>query len=152
VAPWAGLANPPAAELAINGRNVDRAVFQRLLANGIEDVSGPLFQQLREWVREDSCRSADGVRDYRAGLSACLQPALFLAAPRDHLAPPGVVRESFEVWGGPRTYVEFSRAAGYSADYGHTDLLVGRNAAADVFPVVSGWLASRSEVTPEDGR
>ncbi len=151
VAPWAGLANPPAAELAINGRNVDRPVLRRLLANGIEDVPGPLFRQLHEWVTKDVCRSADGTRDYRAGLSACRQPALFLAAPRDELAPPAVVRASFAAWGGPRTYVEFKRDAGYSADYGHTDLLVGRNAAAEVFPVVSGWLASWSE-TAEDGR
>jgi pimeloyl-ACP methyl ester carboxylesterase len=144
VAPWAGLAYPPAAELAINGRNVDRAVFRRLLANGIEDVSRPLFQQLVGWVTQDVCRSADGERDYRAGLHSCRQPALFLAAPRDPLAPPGVVRASFERWGGPRTYVEFRRDAGHSADYGHTDLLVGKNAAAEVFPVVSAWLEARS--------
>jgi len=144
LAPWAGFAHPPAAELAINGRNMDRAVFRRLLANGIEDVSGPLFRQLSEWVTQDVCRSADGARDYRAGLATCRQPALFVAAPRDPMAPPHVVRASFEAWGGPRTYVEFNRAAGHSADYGHTDLLVGRNAATEVFPVISAWLAARS--------
>lgn len=144
VSPWAGLAHPPAAELAINGRNMERAVFRRLLANGIEDVSGPVFRQLHEWVTQGVCRSADGARDYWAGLSACRQPALFLAAPRDPLAPPDVVRASFEAWGGPRTYVEFGRDGGHSADYGHTDLLVGRNAHAEVFPVVSAWLAGQS--------
>jgi pimeloyl-ACP methyl ester carboxylesterase len=150
LAPWAGLAHPRAADLAINGRNVDRAVFRRLLANGIENVSGPLFQQLSEWVTQDVCRSADGEHDYRAGLAGCRQPALFLAAPGDLLAPPGVVRATFESWGGPRTYVEFKRGAGHSADYGHTDLLVGRNAPTEVFPVVSGWLVARS-APPEDG-
>ena len=151
VAPWAGLAHPPAAELAINGRNMDRAVYRRLLANGIENVSGPLFRQLGEWVTQDVCRSAGGDVDYRAGLAACRQPALFVAAPRDSLAPPSVVRASFEAWGGPRTYVEFRTDAGHSADYGHTDLLVGRNAAAEVFPVVTGFLESWSrpgEVRP----
>ncbi len=152
VSPWAGLAHPRAAELAINGRNVDRAVFRRLLANGIENVPGPVFRQLSEWVTKDVCRSADGTRDYRAGLSACRQPALFLAAPRDPLAPPEVVRASFEAWGGPKTYVEFRRDAGHSADYGHTDLLLGRNAAAEVYPVVSGWLASRTGTAEDGGR
>jgi pimeloyl-ACP methyl ester carboxylesterase len=151
VAPWAGLAHPTAAELAINGRNVERPVFRRLLANGIEDVPGPLFLQLREWVTKDVCRSADGLRDYRAGLAACRQPALFLAAPRDPLAPPDVVRASFEAWGGPRTYVEFRRDAGHSADYGHTDLLVGRAAASEVFPVVTGWLEAWSRPDGEGG-
>jgi pimeloyl-ACP methyl ester carboxylesterase len=149
VAPWAGLAHPSAAELAINGRNVDPAVFRRLLANGIENVSGPLFRQLSDWVTRDVCLSADGERDYRAGLASCRQPALFLAAPRDPFAPPGVVRASFERWGGPRTFVEFRRDAGHSADYGHTDLLVGRNAATEVFPVVSAWLQARSDPAGE---
>jgi hypothetical protein len=56
-----------------------------------------------------------------------------------------VVRASVERWGGPRTFVEFRRDAGHSADYGHTDLLVGRNAATEVFPVVSAWLQARSD-------
>jgi pimeloyl-ACP methyl ester carboxylesterase len=152
VAPWAGLAHPPAAELAINGRNVDRAVLRRLLANGIENVSRPLFHQLSEWVTLDVCRSVGGERDYRAGLSSCRQPALFVAAPRDFLAPPGVVRASFEAWGGPRTFVEFRREHGHSADYGHTDLLVGRYAADEVFPVVSSWLEGRSTRAGEGRR
>src|SRR5512137_2661940 len=59
LAPWAGLVHPPAAQLAINGRNMDRAVFRRLLANGIEDVSRPLFRQLSGWVTQDVCRSVD---------------------------------------------------------------------------------------------
>ncbi len=150
VSPWAGWAYPPAAELAINGRNMDRAVFRRLLANGIEDVSRPVFQQLHEWVTQDVCCSADGTRDYWAGLSTCRQPALFLAAPRDPLAPPDAVRASFEAWGGPRTYVEFGREGGHSTDYGHTDLLVGRNAHAEVFPVVSAWLAGHVRPAGEE--
>ncbi len=151
VAPWAGLVHPTAAELAIRGRNVDPAVLRRLLANGIEDVSGPLFQQLAGWVTDDVFRSADGLVDYRAGLSACRQPALFVAAPLDPLAPPDVVRASFDDWGGPRTYVEFGRAGGHAVDYGHTDLLVGRTAAAEVFPVVTSWLEAHSRLAGEGG-
>ena len=150
VAPYAGLVHPPAAELAINGRNVDRPVFQRLLANGIEDVPGQVFAQLSGWVKDDACRSADGRRDYREGLAACRQPALFLAAPQDHLAPPGAVRRSFELWGGEKEYVEFGRETGHSADYGHTDLLLGRRAPEEVFPRVSAWLAAHAGLARED--
>jgi hypothetical protein len=63
-----------------------------------------------------------------------------------------VVRASFEAWGGPRTYVEFGREGGHSADYGHTDLLVGRNAQAEVFPVVSSWLAGHATPAGEERR
>lgn len=148
VAPYAGLAHPAAGELAINGRNVDRTVLQRLLVNGIENVPAALFVQLADWVTKDACRSADQSRDYRAGLAACRQPALFLAAPRDHLAPPGVVRRSFDLWGGAKEYVEFGLEAGHSADYGHTDLLVGTRAPREVFPVVTDWLIAQGRPTP----
>src|SRR5512137_622527 len=76
VAPWAGLLHPAAGEIAINGRNVERPVLRRLLANGIEDVPPGVFRQLAGWVTRDVCRSADDLRDYRAGLASCRQPAL----------------------------------------------------------------------------
>jgi pimeloyl-ACP methyl ester carboxylesterase len=151
LSPYAGLTHPSAGELAINGRNVDRPVLQRLLANAIEDVPGPVFLQLADWVTKDACRSADLSRDYRAGLGSCEQPALFLAAPRDYLAPPEVVRRSFELWGGPKEYVEFRVEAGHSADYGHTDLLVGKRAPQEVFPVVTEWLVARAHPAPGSG-
>lgn len=144
VSPYAGLTHPVAAELAINGHNVDRPVFQRLMANAIEDVPHRVFLQLADWVRSDACRSADRTVDYRAGLSACRQPALFLSAPRDHLAPPEVVRRSFELWGGPKELVEVGTAGGWSADYGHTDLLVGKRAPQEVFPQIARWLTAHS--------
>ena len=145
VSPWAGFVHPRAADIAIRGANVEPAVLRRLLANGIEDVPRPVFRQLSRWVREDVCTSADGRRDYRAGLGGCRQPALFLAAPADPLAPPRVVRAAAAAWGGESTVVEFRSGAGFSTDYGHTDLLVGRAAAAEVFPVVTSWLAARCE-------
>lgn len=152
LAPFAGLAHPAAGELAINGRNVDRQVLQRLLANGVENVPGQVFVQLVDWVTKDACRSADLSRDYRAGLAACRQPALFLAAPRDRLAPPDVVRRSFELWGGSKEYVEFRLEGGHSADYGHTDLLVGRRAPLEVFPVVADWLIAQGHPAPGGAR
>lgn len=149
LAPWAGLAHPAAGELAINARNVDRPVLRRLLANAIEDVPGQVFFQLADWVRKDECRSADRSSDYRAGLASCRQPALFLAAPRDNLAPPDVVRRSHDLWGGPKQYVEFRLDAGHAADYGHTDLLVGKQAPQEVFPVVSDWLVAHARPPAE---
>jgi pimeloyl-ACP methyl ester carboxylesterase len=152
VAPYAGLTHPAAAELAINGRNMDRPVFQRLLANGIEDVPGRVFFQLTDWVTKDACRSTDLTRDYRAGLGSCAQPALFLAARRDLLAPPDVVRRSLELWGGPKEYLEFGQDAGHSADYGHTDLILGKRSPQEVFPVVADWLIAHDGSAPAPGR
>jgi len=40
---------------------------------------------------------------------------------------------------------EFSRRAGYSADYSHLDLNLGKNAKEEVYPVIYEWLKERAE-------
>jgi hypothetical protein len=144
VAPWAGVFHPVAAEIMLNGRNIDRPVYQRTMANSIEDVPHGVFLQLADWVLRDVCRSADGKLDYRAGLAACRQPALFLAGPLDHLAPPAVVEKAHALWGGEKRLVELKVENGYAADYGHVDLLLGKRAPLDVYPVVLQWLLEHS--------
>jgi pimeloyl-ACP methyl ester carboxylesterase len=145
VAPFAGLTHPQAAEIAVNGRNVERPVFRRLLANAIEDVPREVFAQLKGWVREDAFRSADGAVDYRERLASCRQPALFVSATRDGLAPPAVVLAAFERWGGEKAYWNAGLADGLSADYGHSDLIFGRRAPEEVFPRVLEWLLAHSQ-------
>jgi len=148
IAPWAGVFHPVASEIAINGRNMDRPVFQRMMANAIDDVPPGVFLQLADWVLHDACRSADRTRDYRAGLAGCCQPALFLSGVLDHLAPPAVVEKAFSLWGGPKELVEFKVENGHSADYGHTDLLLGKRAPHDVHPAVLAWLLAHSQERP----
>jgi pimeloyl-ACP methyl ester carboxylesterase len=152
ISPWAGVVHPVAAELAINGRNMDRPVYQRTMANSIEDIPAGVFLQLADWVLKDACRSADLRHDYRAGLAGCRQPALFVSAVLDHLAPPAVVEKAHALWGGPKELVEFKIANGHSADYGHTDLLLGKRAPLEVFPRILDWLVARSRaLEPGEG-
>ncbi len=145
VAPFSGVWHPPISELTINGRNVERAVYRRLLANVIEDISPGVFAQLACWVREDRFASEDGAVDYRERLAACRQPALFVSAAEDGLAPPEVVRAGFENWGGEKSFWNAGRAEGLREDYGHTDLIYGRDAPEEVFPRVRDWLVAHSE-------
>ncbi len=151
IAPFAGVIHPTAAELAVNGRNVDRPVYQRILSNSIENIPGRVFHQMADWVRNDACRSADRAVDYRAGLSTCRQPALFVSAVKDHLAPPAVVRRSYELWGGEKELAEFSVTGGHSAEYGHVDLLLGKKAPLEVYPVILRWLVEHSRADDRGG-
>jgi pimeloyl-ACP methyl ester carboxylesterase len=136
VAPFTGYWHPRPAELAINLRNVEPRVYRRLMANAIENMNPGVLAQFEAFVEEDSFRSMDGKVDYRALLETCRQPALFVAAERDGLAPPAVVQAAYRRWGGPKRYVVFER------DYGHTDLLLGRRAPEVVYPAVRDFLLS----------
>jgi pimeloyl-ACP methyl ester carboxylesterase len=141
VAPFSGWWHPRPFDLSLNLRNVERRVYRRMLANAIEDLQPGVLDQFATFVREDSFRSMDGAVDYRALLPTCTQPALFVSAEKDGLAPPPVVEAAYRAWGGPKRYVSFAK------DYGHTDLLLGRRAPEIVFPVVREFLVENSRAT-----
>jgi pimeloyl-ACP methyl ester carboxylesterase len=133
-APFSGYWHPSPAELVLNLRNVERRVYRRLLANAIENLPPGVLAQFETFIHEDSFRSMDGAVDYRALLETCRQPALFVAAERDGMAPPAVVQAAYRRWGGPKRYVVFER------DYGHADILLGRRAPEVVYPVIRDFL------------
>lgn len=138
VAPLSGFWHPSPLELSVNVRNMERPVYRRMLANAIEDLQPGVLEQFAAFIREDSFRSMDGRVDYRALLPTCTQPALFVSAERDGLAPPSVVEAAFRAWGGPKRHWRCGR------DYGHADVLLGRNAPEVVFPAIREFLVENS--------
>ena len=147
-APFAGALPLRAVEGIVARDNMERPVYRRLMANGIEDVPPGVFAQLRGWVREDAFRSADGTVDYRAGLAACRQPALFVGASQDRLARPASAWAGYQRWGGPKEIFVAGREAGLAADYSHADLLLGRRAREEIFPRVRDWLLAHAGPSP----
>jgi pimeloyl-ACP methyl ester carboxylesterase len=143
-APLGGLLHSPILQASMNTRNVERPVLRRLLANAVEDVSRGVARQFRGWIERGAFDSTDGALDYRAGLAAARQPALFVAGERDGLAPPPAVRAGLDAWGGEKEYLLAARATGFSADYGHGDLVFGRRAPEEIFPRISAWLLART--------
>src|SRR5574342_322951 len=147
-APFAGALPLRAVEGIVARDNMERPVYRRLMANGIEDVPPGVFAQLRGWVREDAFRSADGTVDYRAGLAACRQPALFVGASQDRLARPASAWAGYQRWGGPKELFVAGREGGLAADYSHADLLLGRRAREEIFPRVRDWLLAHAGPSP----
>jgi pimeloyl-ACP methyl ester carboxylesterase len=134
LSPIVGLWHPELAEVVLSSRNMSRPIYRRFMANGVENLQPGVLDQFATFVAENSFRSVDGATDYRALLPLARQPAIFISAERDGLAPPAVVRDAFDLWGGPKTYW------GAEHGYGHVDLLLGRGAPDYVFPVVHGFL------------
>jgi pimeloyl-ACP methyl ester carboxylesterase len=143
-APFSGYWHPGIFDLSVNLRNVEPHVYRRMLANGIEDLPAGVVDQFSDWIRDDAFCSCDHTVDYRTLVRGCRQPALFVSAEKDGLAPPHVVEEGWRDWCGPKQLW----SAG--ADFGHTDLLLGRGAPETVFPVVRDFLLEHS--TAADSR
>lgn len=146
VAPWSGYLHPATAEIAINSRNMERPIYRRLLVNAIENLQPGVLDHFALFIRDDTFRAWDGSVDYRAASERARQPALFLSAEKDGLAPPEVVLDGFHHWGGaPKRYWNSGR------DYGHCDLVLGRNAPEVVFPVIRDFLLEVSQSSGEVG-
>ena len=70
-------------------------------------------------------------------------PIFFVVGSLDQMAPPAVMVEAFQKVGSKQKRIEvLSRANGYTHDYGHVDLVLGKSAPAEVFPLLEEWLAA----------
>jgi pimeloyl-ACP methyl ester carboxylesterase len=128
-----------------NPENVEGTLQRRAMVNLIANFARNELLQYADWIQNDTFRSIDHRRDYRADLPRLVLPVLFVAGPRDALAPPDAVKATFEAVGASdKRFVLCSRAQGFKVNYGHFDLLVGREAPREVYPLVAGWLAEKA--------
>ena len=81
----------------------------------------------------------DAQREISQGWSRCEVPALVIAGTHDLLAPVASVRPGYTLHPGPdRTWWELP--------FGHADVILGRDAPAQVWPVITRWLTARDGV------
>jgi pimeloyl-ACP methyl ester carboxylesterase len=143
LSPFSGVFHPPVSQVVINTHNVAPPIYRRVLVNVVENINAGVLKQFGAWIKDDAFRSRDNAVDYRAGLARCRQPALFVGAALDQLAPPDVVAASFDLWGGEKELFIAGFDSGCACDYGHTDLLLGRSAPSEVFPRIRDWLVGK---------
>jgi pimeloyl-ACP methyl ester carboxylesterase len=149
---WTLLGRSSALHVGMNPENVERHVIGRALHLFIENVPRAKLQQLALWALEGAFCSVDRRVDYRSALAQVTIPILAIAGSADRLATPAAVRRALDhLPVPPATNLEFGRAHGHSADYGHVDLILGRAAPTEVFPVVAEWLASFGDGPPAAG-
>lgn len=151
LAPVSGYVHPFPLQLIHNPENLDGDTQRRAMVNMIANFSRNELLQYSDWILRDAFRSIDQRRDYRAELARIVEPILFLAGPRDQLSPPDAVKETHDAVGSSeKQFVLFSRAQGKRVNYGHFDLVIGREAPAEVFPVVGDWLMQERRAARED--
>jgi pimeloyl-ACP methyl ester carboxylesterase len=156
VAPLAGYWHPAPIHILHNPENLDGRTLRLAMVNLVTNFSRNEMLQFSDWIVNDVFRSIDRRRDYRAELGRVTTPLLFLAGPRDLLAPPDMVKAAFDaVASRDKKLALCSRARGFQVNYGHMDLVLGRAAPAEIYPLVRDWLdahAAHEIVRPEADR
>ena len=128
-----------------NPANVTQPVKQELLESLLVPVNPGVLDQLITTVNKDEFVSADGASSYRDTLSEIRIPVLLIGGAADPIAPPEALKKVYSELGSEdRDLMIFWSDPDEDISYGHFDLILGKNAKADVFPLIRGWLESRS--------
>jgi predicted alpha/beta hydrolase len=119
----------------------------RVLGLGPEREPGRLLRDWMWWNLSGQWRSRTG-HDYLHGLGAAVVPVLALAGAGDRLlAPPPAVHDLLSRFGSSdRRLIVAGRATGFSIDYDHAGLVIGRAAREEIWPEVVGWISQRVQV------
>ncbi|HEY7954556.1 MAG TPA: alpha/beta fold hydrolase [Polyangia bacterium] len=150
LAPLSGYVHPSPLQIIHNPENTDGAIQRRAMVNMIANFSRNELLQYSDWILNDAFRSIDQRRDYRAELGRITTPALLLAGPRDVLAPPDAMKLTFEALGSTDKQFQIcSRAQGMRVNYGHFDMVIGREAPAEIFPLIAGFIDAHAGASPE---
>jgi pimeloyl-ACP methyl ester carboxylesterase len=124
-----------------NERHVSPSVYHALCSWASDVPSIGLVQQYA--VLSNGGELLDHKRQYHYAhqLANVKVPVLVSCGEADQIAPPEVQRYLYEHLGShDKTLMVFGRAAGFAADAGHDDTLVGLTSSAQVFPVLERWL------------
>ncbi len=147
LAPFTGHFDPPFSELVISERSMDPKVIRRLQAHAFDDISAGVIQQFDDWVEHDCLRSRDRSRNYQDSMRALRVPVFLVGGSKDMMAPPGCMRLALERIGSEdKQLLLVGKEYGTRVEYGHGDLILGKEAPAEVYPRIEAWL--REHATP----
>jgi polyhydroxyalkanoate synthase len=125
--------------------HVDGRAMRRVMYRAVQDVPRGLMFQFKDWVEHDVLRSKDAAIDYRARLHGVPTPVLVVEAPADGLADVDAVRRALPLLKNAEHFVA-GRVSGCAVDYGHIDVLFGRDAPRDVHPRLLAFLDRSARV------
>jgi pimeloyl-ACP methyl ester carboxylesterase len=141
----------PTDKLFFHGDNVEPDVVRALNKQAQEEIAPSQLKQLIAMLRTERFTSLDGSIDYVEALTRVEKPTCFLVGTVDNMATPGAVRFAYrQIASDDKEFNLFGRVNSHKDDYGHDDVIIGRNARSEVYPVIRKWL-DRHPRHPDDG-
>ncbi len=127
--------------------NYDSSFIPAFVANVGSDLSRSLVQQVRSWYGRGGLFSRDGKVNYTEEMRKSSVPIRFIAANRDHIGSIKSVERAYEALGSDKDFLVLGKNAGGVRDYGHTDIVAGKFAPVDTFPLIESWLSEKAPLT-----
>lgn len=139
--------SPKIEGLFYNRENIEDEVQERLLEDAFIDINPGVLDHVLLTIQRGEFVSAKGDLSYRKNLAKIRLPLLLIGGEKDMLAPPEAIQAVHRAVGSEdRALRVFGPRSKDGAAYGHLDLLVGRKARQEVFPVIGRWLEERDRL------
>ncbi|MBK8010458.1 MAG: alpha/beta fold hydrolase [Deltaproteobacteria bacterium] len=124
--------------------NLEAQTLRRLLASLPANIAPGVLAQFDHWVRQGHL-TVSRADTREVAYQEITLPTLFISGSRDLLAPPeSVAHIAGEIASSDVTVRTIGRAFGHSSDYGHGDLVLGRDAPTEIFPEIHRWLVAHA--------
>lgn len=137
---------PKVEELFYNRENIEEGIQEKLLEQSLVEIHPGVLDHLLSIIRRGEFVSAGGDFSYAEHLSKIQLPLLLIGGEGDKLAPPATIRAVYQkVRSEDRTLRIFGPGSKDSLAYGHFDLILGKKAKEEVYPVIGRWLKRREE-------
>ncbi len=135
-----------------NPENMTDETLRCLMQNAVENLSPALVKHLGEAYKTKHHRSYYRTFSIRDNLRRIETPVLIVAGSLDEMTPADDLKYVYEhVSSNDKEFVIVGKQSGATAEYGHVDLILGKNAPRDVFPMIQAWIA-RHEKAEQAGK
>lgn len=133
----------PGEAFFLNRDNVETETVERSLCYLVADVSRGEIHQFLDWMKSGDFRTYDKGTSYEQNFRKVRRPLLLIAGAKDYLVPPASVAAAYDrIASDRKDFLVLGRDQGQEEDYGHGDLLMGKNVRREVFPRILEWLVS----------
>ncbi len=134
----------PWEELFYNKENMDDITAINMFRIAIDDTAPGVIAQFSDIIKNGDFKSFDKKFNYTQNLNRIRVPILFVAGSKDKLGTVETMQYAYEhISSTDKELHIFSKANGYSADYGHCDLILGKKSEKEIYNYIYRWLEAR---------
>ncbi|GEM_PF-6842651 len=128
-----------------NPDNLDPEQVKVMLTRAVSPSTPiSIIDQLKEAIINGPLVDEMGI-NYLTSLEKIKVPVLFIAGSTDMMARPKAVIMSYRETKALAKLIIAGKKYGFSIDYGHIDLVVGKRAPSEILPIIYNWIKRYSD-------
>ena len=146
ILPFVSIFNSPLKEIFYNPQVTPKNTVKKMLF-GIENISDGLMLQMLDWVAKGGdIVSVNKTHNYTELQTQITCPILFIAGGYDNVATPSSLKSVYDKVSSKHKELHIiSEESGFSGNYGHACLVMGKNAKKEIFPLIEKFLAKQGK-------